>query len=384
MRHLLRVNYQPAPAAAAADDSRPEPVHLQIFNDVYGPTLRRKLNAHLSELPAPGAAGEACRHCRPARPLKIRSATISGSVADRVGWLSVDGQRVPLRSDSDFLLELDLSAAPLRAERHAAGDEPCVAPAAVPGYYRLLRGRRPRCRHPGRRELAAGAVRDALTEAVRRHRPGEVAPTVSGPAVSFCDARGAVDCVPCVAIRADAAVPWLAELRARPRHAGWPEERLLAQLNGSLLLVPVGPHEDDGQLWRLSFSRQEALLVRALPPPARYCLMLLKAARMGRRDRLLAVSSYYLKTCVLWMCQEQSEANWRDPLTAMGAVLNMLRRAVDDGVLPSFFCEEINVLRAPTAERLAEIRRALSFFQENLLSLLHDMFCSLKPNKLTI
>ncbi|XP_043243766.1 uncharacterized protein LOC122392684 [Amphibalanus amphitrite] len=357
VRHLLRLNFQPAPASSA--DGRPEPVHLQVLNEVHGPTLRRQLNRHLAEVPA-AAGGEDCAHCHPAGRLQIRSATISGSVADRVGWLSLHGHRLPLRSDNDFLLELDVSRSPLATEAAAAEGEPCVAPSAVLGYYRR------RC---------------AVTGAVRRHRRGEGPPTVNGPAVTFCDAGGAVDCVPCVAVCASAAVPWLAELRARPRPSGWPEDRLLARLDRTLLLVPTGPHAEDDRLWRLSFSRQEAQLVRGLPPSARYCLMLLKAVKKERRDRLANVSSYYLKTCVLWMCQQRQETEWRDSLAAMDAVLEMLRQAVDDKVLPSFFCSEINVLRDPTDERLADIRRGIRYFQEEMLNLLHEMFTSLRPAK---
>ena len=217
-----------------------------------------------------------------------------------------------------------------------------------------------------------------MKEAVRLHRPDQQ-PHVSGPAVTFHNGKRDVDCVPCVPVRGDAAVPWLAELRARRRPAGWPGDELVAQLTGALHLVPVGPSAADRRLWRLSFSRPEALLVRALPPPARYCLMLLRLVRAHSRPRLADVSSYYLKTCVFWLCQQRADVDWRQPLEAIRAVLDMLERAIDQGFLACFFWSEMNVFREPTPQRLAALRRAARHFREQLVPKLNTLLAMYEP-----
>ncbi|KAF0314164.1 Protein mab-21-like 3 [Amphibalanus amphitrite] len=277
------------------------------------------------------------------------------------------------------MLELNVSAAPLAAAAESGAAEPCLALSTVPGFYRLLLGWSAECRHPQRRELPAAAVRAAMTEAVRRHRPG-AEPRVSGPAVTFDDG-GDIDCVPCVPVRCDAAVPWLAELRARPRPAGWPEDEVLARLAGPLHLVPVGPSTADRRLWRLSFSGPEALLMDALPAPARYCLMLLRLVRARNRLRLATVSSYYLKTCVFWLCQRRPEADWQEPLAAIRAVLAMLEEAIDEGFLPCFFWSEMNVIREPTPQRLAALRRTVHYFQQDLVPELSIIFRRAAPTR---
>ena len=382
LKGMLRANFRPE-----ADDD--EPRHLLALNDVLGPRLRVNLNDQFAEMGSDATLPTVeCGHCGGLPPggLRILRADISGSVADRIGWLTIQGVKMELVSDHDFMLELNVASAPLSAEAESGAAEPCLAQSDTPGYYRLLLGRSEDCRHPQRRELTAAAVRAAMTEAVRRHLWGKE-PRTSGPAVTLDSAVdsaiglfqlvhgvGDIDCVPCVTVREDAAAPWLAALSARRRAAGWPGDALLARLAGVLHLVPVGPQADDVRLWRLSFSRPEAMLVRGLPPAARYCLMLLRLVRVYQRSRLADVSSYYLKTCVFWLCLQQPEAHWQDPLTAMRAVLDMLERAVSERFLPSFFWEELNVLRDPTPVRLAALRRAVRYFQDNLVFSLHVIF----------
>ena len=369
LKSILRAHFRPE-----ADYG--EPPHLLELNDVLGPGLRANLNEQLSEMGPDATLPTAeCGHCGGLPPggLRILRAVISGSVADRIGWLTIRGVKMELRSDHDFMLELNVAAVPLSAEAESGAAEPCLALSDTPGYYRLLLGRSEDCQHPQRRELTAATVRAAMTEAVRRCLRG-TEPRTSGPAVTFRDRDGDVDCVPCVPVREDAAVPWLAALSARSRAAGWPGDELLARLAGVLHLVPVGPHADDVRLWRLSFSRPEAMLVRGLPPAVRYCLMLLRLVRVYQRPRLADVSSYYLKTCVFWLCLQQPEAHWQDPLTAMRVVLDMLERAVSERFLPCFFWEELNVLRDPTPARLAALLRAVRFFQDHLASSLYAIF----------
>ena len=368
LKNMLRAHFRPAAVEYDGD-----PPHLLALNNKLGGRLRAKLNDQFTEMgPDATLPTDECDHCGGLPPggLRILRAVISGSVADRIGWLTIQGIKLKLRSDNDFMLQLNVAAAPLANEAESGAAEPCLALSDTPGYYRLLLGRSEDCRHPQRRELTAAAVRAAMTEAVRRFLRGKE-PRTSGPAVTFRAADGDVDCVPCVPVREDAAVPWLAALSARRRAAGWPGDVLLARLSGVLHLVPVGPHADDVRLWRLSFSRPEAMLVRGLPPAARYCLMLLRLVRVDRRPRLADVSSYYLKTCVFWLCLQQPEAHWQDPLTAIRAVLNMLERAVAERFLPCFFWEELNVLRDPTPVRLAALRQAVRFFQDHLASSLH-------------
>ncbi|KAF0301941.1 hypothetical protein FJT64_025897 [Amphibalanus amphitrite] len=351
------------------------PIHLKYIRQVLAPKLQRDLNAQLSALGRDATLPtDECGRCGglPADGLRVERTTISGSVADRVGWITINRLKLVLHSDHDFMLELNVSAAPLAAEAASGASEPCLAPSDTPGFYRLLLGRSAECRHPQRRELPAAAVRAAMTAAVRGHCAG-AEPRVSGPAVTFDDGQGDVDCVSCVPVRCEAAVPWLAELRARPRPAGWPGERLLARLAGPLHLVPVGPGAADRRLWRLSFSGPESLLVRALPARARYCLLLLRLVRAHRRQQLATVSSYYLKTCVFWLCQWRPEADWQEPLAAIRAVLAMLEEAIDQGFLPCFFWSEMNVFREPTPERLAALRFTVRRFQEDLVHILYTL-----------
>ena len=179
-----------------------------------------------------------------------------------------------------------------------------------PGFFRVVRRRTSGCRHQRPLPLSAGQVRRTLAAAVRLSGPQPV--TLHGPAVTRHHHWFSVDLVPC--LRAigggGGGGGWLSELSARARPAGWPSPGLLCRLTARLQLVPVGPTPTDRRLWRVSFSRPEAELARALPTRARFCLMLLRGLRRRCRTEVPLVSSYQLKTCTFWLCERRPVAAW--------------------------------------------------------------------------
>ena len=108
LEKILRRRFCPV-----ADDGKP-PLHLRYISQVLAPNLQRSLNAQLSELDRDATLPtRECSHCGglPPEGLRVRRATISGSLADRLGWLTVGAFRLALHSDSDFMLELNVSNA---------------------------------------------------------------------------------------------------------------------------------------------------------------------------------------------------------------------------------------------------------------------------------
>ena len=154
MNSLLRQCFRPEP-----DNGRPPP-HLSYINNIFGPRLQLNLNVQLRKMGRASTLPTAeCGHCGGLSPdgLRIQQTVISGSLADRIGWLTIHMARVPLHSDYDFMLELNVSTAPLAAEAESAATEPCLALSDTAGFYRLLLGWSARCRHRQRRELPAAA-----------------------------------------------------------------------------------------------------------------------------------------------------------------------------------------------------------------------------------
>lgn len=286
-----------------------------------------------------------------------------------------------LPTDVDFMLELTMQAqleAPVGdTDSPASGSGyRCVAVSSTrkPGYYRLLRPLTASCKHSVPLPLPAEGVRHALRDAVVSILGGGTEVILNGPAVTFSAAGRQVDLVTC--LRLPWPPHWREQVQRRPRPAGWPADALLEQLPQHLLLVPVGPSDDDTQHWRLSFSPQEALLARALPLPARLCLASLRMARRTVRTPSTLLCSYHLKTAVLWMCERWQPEQWQNLPQSMLALLTWLQERLSDRHLPCYLLPAISVLRDSTAARVQKL--------EEDLQLLRDYLCQNGPPLLSV
>ncbi|MEW8545296.1 MAG: hypothetical protein AB2693_17375, partial [Candidatus Thiodiazotropha sp.] len=114
--------------------------------------------------------------------------------------------------------------------------------------------------------------------------------------------------------------------------------------------VQIGhPTSDDKHLqWRLSFSLQERLLVTSFNSVQLKCYILLKMIKKKMIRKKLGgkyLTSYHLKTCVLYMMENSPAEFWTQEnlLVCLQQCLHQMLEYVETGVLPNYFIPEENM-----------------------------------------
>ncbi|KAF0289555.1 hypothetical protein FJT64_012203 [Amphibalanus amphitrite] len=298
--------------------------------------------------------------CQRLPALAVRRVLLSGSSRECSQVLLIDGET---KSDLDVMFEL-------------AGADVCwPGEAEVPpepgstrlwvrrteqeGFVLLEFEQHAECRHRERRLFSAAVARDLL----RAHpalfggrEPGRAGPastTAVRPYLPY-----PCDLLVCLPLRR-----WPSEeYGARRRPADWPPPGLVRALCATpALLVPVGCTPQEEHQWRLSFSRHEYAVYRALTDRQRDCFEL---------------KSYYLKTALLWLAERRPPGDWEDVYGSMLAVLTLVAEAAGQRRLSCYFNAEMNVLTGRTEAELTELAESAASLAGRLTSCLAALTAS--------
>lgn len=137
-------------------------------------------------------------------------------------------------------------------------------------------------------------------------------------------------------------------------------------------LVPLAPnisHKDLCTFWRYSFSVAENIIMFRLEqdlPIAKQCIRFVKMLRKAYFDFPEILSSYHIKTIVLWTVEKLSMHTWAEESIVMCVlqILDSITHCLVQGQCPNYFILECNlfqniprdVLRT-TARQISKIRR---------------------------
>ena len=310
---------------------------------------------------AAATAAVQCRHCQPSEPLTIRYLSFSGSSAEGLYDLAIGEGGM---SDFDIMLEF---GGPFR---WATGED-CISteaapqlyakPSSSPGFVTLYWTRTSRCRHEAPLEaLPADFVRRLMWYRCRVLSPPDAEITRSGPAVNVRTSNanhGGTDHVPCLRL------PWWPEkdvFLCRRRVTDFPPAATRRDIcRFGVHLVPTGRpgSETEQSEYRVSFSRAEVITVRHLSPVQHGTIRVAKDMKNTLRDTGagLALKSYYIKTAVLWLAQDQPSERWTGVTAGVNMVLDWLEHHLRAGHLPCFYWPAISLLAGLETAMLKDI-----------------------------
>ena len=345
-----------------------------------------------------------CSHCSPLGRLCIQGCSVSGSsieglmglprfggiggaVATRGSAVDVMVQLGPVRWAESTAGECpdiaerkdDFGAASLHVTDQEGTSTPCLTavPTENPGFVLLLQEKEHGCRHQGRHCFTAESVRQLVYDycTLTMDVTEELTPT--GPATSFHTKSINVvewdgyDIVPCLRVPR-----WPSdEFFNRRRTCDWPPASVRDDIRDfGIHLVPVGAKGSRTERleWRLSFSRAEVVAVWHMTPEQLLSLVVSKSCkgRLGPEGK--AVKSYYLKTTLLWLCQETPAEQWRSIMQGVMMMMDFLEKAISDRCLPCFFWTGINLLQKSSPDELDAMRRTVSLIRLHSGRLLAD------------
>ena len=306
------------------------------------------------------AAAVQCQRCQPAEPPRLAYVTRSGSMAEGVsdGVIGEGGT-----SDFDIMLELD----PLRwAAQTVSEAEPDVIspeeapqlwakPTDNPGFVTLHWARTTQCCHEAPLgAMPAHSVRQLMLDHCRVWFPADHEITPTGPAVNVLRPNasdGGFDYVPCLRLPC---WPEQEAFLSRHRQTDFPPETARREIcRFGTHLVPIG-HPDSSTEdieYRVSFSRAEVVSVRQLTTTQHATISTTKAVKKHLKNSgaKVPIKSYYIKTAVLWLAQDQSSDSWTGVTAGVHMVLDWLEQNLKDKKLPCFFRPKTNLV-ASTAE----------------------------------
>ena len=162
-----------------------------------------------------------------------------------------------------------------------------------------------------------------------------------------------------------------AEWLVRRRRYNWPPRSILEACKSmGFILVSIGhPLSDEEEIqWRISLSYQERMLITQFHTEQLMCFILLKLTKkdvLRKRMQVESLTSYHLKTCMLFMVENTPRELWKPEnlLKCLVMCLEKLERWVEDGICPNYFI---------TAENMFE-RKIHGEVQRKLKQVLHDL-----------
>ena len=323
-----------------------------------------------------------CRHCQPTptEPLTVRSLNYSGSSAEQLYDLFIGEGGT---SDHDIMFEF---GGPFRwASQAGAGagcinpetaPQLCAEPASSPGFVNLYWMRTSRCSHEvPLAALPADYIRRLIWYHCRALFPLNAEITRSGPAVNVImsgDNTGGTDFVPCLRL------PWWPEAEVflcRPRVTDFPPAATRRDIvRFGVHLVPTGrPGSATEQSeYRVSFSRAEVVTVRQLSPVQHQTIKTVKGMKNTLKDSEAApaLKSYYIKTAVLWLAQDQPSERWTGVTAGVTMVLNWLEHRLSADNIPCFFWPSINLVAGLETAKLEDITNTVQLMRSQMNRLL--------------
>ena len=252
------------------------------------------------------------------------------------------------------------------------GEEPdCISPQAAPqlwakpsdspGFVTLHWARTSQCRHESPRlALPAHSIRSLMKQYCLATCPENAVITTPGPAVNSWlpgQQHGGMDRVPCLRLPS-----WPEEeaFLARHRETDFPTAEAQRDIcRYGVHLVPTGPNGVGTDLyqWRISFSRAEVVVVHKLSSIQRGTVKAVKRMKTGMEENgaAPALKSYYVKTAVLWLVQDQPCDSWTGVTQGVHMVLDWLEHHLTTGSLPCFFWPAIDLLSNVSVDKLKDM-----------------------------
>src|SRR6218665_1666492 len=141
----------------------------------------------------------------------------------------------------------------------------------------------------------------------------------------------------------------------RKRLNGWPTKNIVEEIvKGGCHLVskPHGRNPNDDTQWRYSFSQAETILIRnTWTHVQKYIYHLLRiikgdvVRKCGGKDKTF-ISNYYIKTLMLWKCEEKPSAFWeeRNIVTSTRELLLGFIEKLIERNIPHYFMPANNIM----------------------------------------
>src|SRR6218665_1247 len=175
------------------------------------------------------------------------------------------------------------------------------------------------------------------------------------------------------------AIEWI----TRKRLNGWPTKNIVEEVvRGGCHLVskPHGKNPNDDTQWRYSFSQAETILIRnTWTDVQKYIYPLLRiikgdvVRKCGGVDKSF-LSNYYIKTLMLWKCEEKPSEFWDDKniVTSVRELLLEFIEKLIERNMPHYFMLANNIMDdiPYNADADNEIRILISYRKEDILELI--------------
>ena len=338
-----------------------------------------------------------CRICSPPLKLHVVQLSRSGSMAEGFhDFVLASGGT----SDCDIMHQLDGDFRWMAEPVAETGVEPGLInpesapqlwaePTGSPGFVRLRWARTSRCAHDTLEEaLSPDSVRQMMrdTKLVLAAEIEDV--SCSGPATNALHAYppqdGGVDSVPCLHLR------WWPDKQGflnRSRMTDFPPAAVRRDIcTFGVHLVPTRRPGSATELseWRLSFSRAETVAAYHMSVKQRTTVKSVKHLKIGLKasGAAPALKSYYIKTAVLWLVQDEPSESWESLTDAVQMVLDWLERHLTAGRIPCFFWAEIDLLSGLSEEKVEDMTRTVRMMRSQgtrlLMSWCVNKFSSLE------
>ncbi|XP_061190785.1 uncharacterized protein LOC133198836 [Saccostrea echinata] len=162
------------------------------------------------------------------------------------------------------------------------------------------------------------------------------------------------------------ALPWIQRCRQR----GWPSEIVLSEILSGFHVVPIGSTPDNGEEWRVSFSKAEQKLVCSMNHCQFLCYGLFKfflKEVINLQNNTTMLCSYFIKTTVFWVIQHGNSLTWtpHNLLSSFWECFKLLIYWVRIGECPNFFIPQNNMFR----------KKVVGSAQTLMFSQLYDLYC---------
>ena len=152
------------------------------------------------------------------------------------------------------------------------------------------------------------------------------------------------------------ATEWL----TRRRKYDWPSNDLIQKMKtyGFIVVRAFHPQSNEKHLqWRISFSRQERLLVMNFNMMQMKCYVLLKLIKKDIINKAIGVetvTSYHCKTCMFYMLENTSNDLWipENLLSCLLMCLRQIRLWIKNGNCPNYFIPGENMFDRISKEGL--------------------------------
>ena len=197
--------------------------------------------------------------------------------------------------------------------------------------------------------------------------------TIHGPAMSEEPTRNQLAKDIVFALQCKSWPACAAEWLTRHRLFDWPPSNVLetCKVLGCLFVSIGHPLSEERHMqWRVSFSYQERLLISQFNSVQLKIFILLKLIKKDRINKSMmkeSLSSYHIKTCMLYMIENTPSDFWRpdNMLICLIRCLEMIQVWVQNGVCPNYFIPGENMFERRVH---GEVRENLQLVLQQLLA----------------